>query len=267
MVEGRHFRRDWSTAYDVGRKAAAANLADVVAMGARPTAIVVGLVTPGNLPLEWVDGLADGLRDECALVGAAVAGGDIVAGDVVTIAVTALGDLEGRSPVTRSGTRPGEHVVLAGMLGRAAAGLALLEAGRGDHPLAAAHRRPDPPYLSALALASRHRATAMIDISDGLLADLTHVAVASGVRIEIAAARLPIAPELAAAAELLDVDPVDWALTGGDDHGFAATVPSDSNPDAARIGEVVALGPEEEPGVVVTDRSQPAAGGHEHFRG
>lgn len=266
MVESRHFRRDWSPAYDVGRKAAAASLADVVAMGARPTAIVVGLAMPGDLPLDWVDGLADGLRDECDVLGAAVVGGDIVAGDSVTVAVTALGDLEGREPVTRAGAQPGDLVVLAGVPGRAAAGLALLEAGRNGDPLADAHRRPSPPYLTALALAAEHDATAMIDISDGLLADLGHLATSSQVRIALTATRLPIADDLVQAAAGLGIDPVDWALAGGDDHCFAATVPSDSPVDLPRVGRVAALAAGEQPGVVVTDRARPPVSGHEHFR-
>lgn len=260
MVEGRHFRRDWSSGYEVGRKAAAANLADIVAMGARPTALLVGLAAPPDLPVAWAEELADGLRDEAARLGAAIAGGDVVASGTLTIAVTALGDLEGRPPVTRSGAAPGDSVVLLGWPGRAAAGLAALEAGRFDDPLVAAHRSPDPAYDDALALARTGMVTAMIDVSDGLLADLHHVAQASGVRIEITAARLPLAPGLAERREAIDL-----ALTGGDDHCFAATVARPAG-DAPVIGQVVRLAPGERPAVVVTDRTPPAAGGHEHFR-
>jgi thiamine-monophosphate kinase len=266
MVEGRHFRRDWSTAYDVGRKAAASNLADVVAMGARPTAILVGLAAPASLELDWVDGLADGLRDECALVGAVVAGGDIVRSERLTIAITALGDLEGRRPVTRSGACPGDRVVVAGWPGRAAAGLALLEAGHVDHPLVEAHRRPHPLYASGLVLAARDHATAMIDTSDGLLADLEHIARASAVRIEIRAVDLPVDPAIVAAGELLGVDPFVWIATGGDDHCFVATVARDANPDLPGIGEVTAMGAGETPTASFSDRERPTSGGHEHFR-
>lgn len=265
MVDGRHFRRDWSTAYDVGRKAAASNLADVVAMGARPTAILVGLAAPPDLAAEWVDGLADGLRDECGLVGAVVAGGDIVSSDTLTIAVTALGDLEGRAAVTRSGARPGDRVVLAGWPGRAAAGLALLEAGHADHPLVEAHRRPHPQYATALVLATRDRATSMIDTSDGLVADLDHIAIASGVRIELTAVRLPLERAIVLAADLVGADPFEWIAGGGDDHCFVATVPRDASPDAPWIGEVVELTAGEAPTVVFLDHARPAAGGHEHF--
>ena len=101
LVEGRHFRRDWSSATDVGHKAAAQSLADIAAMGARPTVLVVGLATPADLPVAWAVELADGLREECSTVGASVVGGDVVRADSVVVSVTALGDLEGREPVTR----------------------------------------------------------------------------------------------------------------------------------------------------------------------
>jgi thiamine-monophosphate kinase len=260
LVEGRHFRRDWSTAYDVGRKAAAANLADVVAMGARPTALLVGLAAPGDLPAEWVDGLADGLRDEASLVGASIVGGDLVASDTLTVAVTALGDLEGRAPITRSGAAPGDSLVVIGWPGRAAAGLAALETGRLDGRFVDAHRRPTPPYDLALTLARSGNLTAMIDVSDGLLADTGHLARASNVKAEIDAASIPLADGLADEPGALDL-----ALTGGDDHCFVATT-SGPVEGASVIGRVLALDPGESAGVTVIGHSPPTAGGHEHWR-
>jgi thiamine-monophosphate kinase len=273
LVEGRHFRRDWSSAYDVGRKAAAQNLADIAAVGAEPTAVVVGLGAPPDLPLEWVDGLADGLRDECAALGASVAGGDVVRTDVVTIAVTALGDLHGAQPVTRAGAKPGDVVVVAGRLGFAEAGLAMLRAERFDHPLADAHRCPTVPYAAARRLAAAG-ATAMIDVSDGLVADLGHVARASNVRIELASDDLPLAPELVEAGLLVGQDPRSWVAAGGEDHAFVATMSSDvalravamlaDLPDPvpfAQLGRVVAGAP----AVVFVDEEPPLVTGHDHF--
>src|SRR5690606_1561840 len=131
------------------------NLADVAAMGGVPTAIVVGLGMPADLPVAWVDELTDGFRDESALVGASVAGGDIIRCDTVVVAVTVLGDLQGRAPVKRSGARPGHVVAVAGELGRSAAGLALLQSGRDPYEGEAklleeavgVHLRPSPPYV------------------------------------------------------------------------------------------------------------------------
>src|SRR4051795_8536709 len=150
LVEGRHFRRDWSSAEDVGDKAAAANLADVAAMGGVATALLVGLACPSTTPTSWLEGVATGLAEECAPLGAAVVGGDTVSSapdsSSVVLSVTALGDLGGRPPVLRSGARPGDVVALAGRLGWSACGLAVLRRGF-TSPLAAVagHRRAPPP--------------------------------------------------------------------------------------------------------------------------
>ena len=131
LVEGRHFRTDWSSGFDVGARAAAQNLADIAAMGARPIALVAGLVLPGATPVDWVVDLARGMALRCREAGAAIVGGDLSAGEGLVVAVTVHGDLRGRAPVLRSGARAGEALVLAGTPGRSAAGLALLEAGWG----------------------------------------------------------------------------------------------------------------------------------------
>ncbi|WP_308206834.1 thiamine-phosphate kinase [Actinoallomurus rhizosphaericola] len=253
LVEGRHFRRDWSPPYDIGRKAAAQNLADVVAMGARPTALLIGFGAPPDTAVDWVDALCDGLRDECAQAGASVAGGDVVRAETVVLGVTALGALDGPA-ITRSGARPGDVVAVAGRLGYAAAGVELLSEGRREPAdLIDAHRRPRPPY--AIALGARELgATAMLDVSDGLVQDLGHIAEASGVRIEIDAAAVPVPPV---------PDGLRLALTGGDDHAFAATFPKRLPLPAEwrTIGRVV-----EGPAGVVVDGRAYGAGGWDHFR-
>ncbi|MQA36043.1 thiamine-phosphate kinase, partial [Modestobacter roseus] len=189
LVEGRHFRRDWSSAEDVGHKAAAANLADVAAMGAVPTALLVGLACPADTPAVWLEGVADGMAAECAPFGAAVVGGDTVASapdsSSVVLSVTALGDLGGRAPVRRDGARPGDVVAVAGRLGWSACGLAVLRRGfRAPAAAIAAHRRPTPPYAAGPAAADAG-ATSMCDTSDGLLADAGHLAADSGVGIDL----------------------------------------------------------------------------------
>jgi thiamine-monophosphate kinase len=197
LIEGRHFRRDWASAADVGHKAAARSLADIAAMGAEPSALLVALAAPPDLRVSWARELAEGLAAECARAGASVIGGDTARADCVILAVTGLGDLAGRDPVLRSGASPGDLVAVAGPLGYAAAGLALLTTGLTtgltDDPLVArlisGHLRPSPPY-DAGPEAAGLGATAMIDVSDGLLADLGHVADASGVRIDLDSAAL-----------------------------------------------------------------------------
>jgi len=244
LVEGVHFRRDWSSGYDVGRKAAAANLADVAAMGGVGTALLVGLAAPPDLPVQWALDLADGLRDECLLVGAAVVGGDTVTADQVVVSVTALGRTE--RVVTRAGARPGELLVVVGALGHSAAGLRLLHQGVLDGPLVDAHRRPVPPYAAGPLLASAG-ATAMCDVSDGLVQDVGHLAAASGVRIDLDSAALAD-PDV----ELVDV------LTGGEDHALVATVPPHVQGFRV-VGRVVE-------GSGVTLDGAPVEGGWSHFR-
>jgi thiamine-monophosphate kinase len=227
LVEGRHFRRDWSSATDVGVRAAAANLSDIAAMGAVSTALLVGLAVPPDLDSQWVLDLADGLAEEAQRAGAVVAGGDLVRGEHVTVAVTALGDLQGRDPVTRAGARPGDLVAVTGRLGWAAAGFAVLSRGfRSPRVLVDAHRRPAPPYDEGPRAADLG-ATAMVDVSDGLVSDLAHLAAASGVCVRLDRDAFFVPPELTDTARALNADPVQWLLTGGDDHALVATFPAD----------------------------------------
>jgi len=227
LVEGRDFRRDWSGAFDIGAKAAAQNLADVSAMGASATALLIGFATPGDLPVAWAEDLVRGISEECGRAGALVVGGDISGADSIMIAITALGDLGGRDPVTRAGARAGDLLAVAGRLGRSAGGLALLEAGPPAPEFAGlvtSHRRPRPPYAAGPEAADLG-ATSMIDISDGLVSDLSHVAQASGVLIDIETARLPDDPDLRSAGAALGAEWLRWVLAGGEDHALAATFP------------------------------------------
>jgi thiamine-monophosphate kinase len=217
LVDGRHFRRDWSGAADVGHRAAAANLADIVAMGAAPTALLVALCAPTDLDAAWAEELAAGISAEAGLVGASVVGGDLSASQTLTIAVTALGDLRGAAPVVRSGAQPGDVVAVAGRIGYAAAGYTVLSRGfRTPKLLVEAYRRPEVPYAAGLA-ASRLGATSMIDVSDGLLQDLGHVATASVVGIDLRRDAFEVPDQMRDAANALGVDPYVWILAGGDD--------------------------------------------------
>ncbi|GAB7190554.1 thiamine-phosphate kinase [Kineococcus sp. NUM-3379] len=237
LVEGRDFRRDWSTGTDVGWKAAAQNLADVAAMGATPTALLVALGLPRDVPVEWVLDLARGLAAACEGTGAAVVGGDLSGAAEVVLSVTALGDLGGRAPVLRSGARPGDVVALAGRVGDSAAGLALLAGGRVPQSGPAAglvdrHRRPRPP-LAAGPAAAAAGASALMDVSDGLLRDAGRIARASGVVLDLTGSAGPLAGWQAALVERLAgvaglgsaADARAWVLGGGEDHALLACFP------------------------------------------
>jgi thiamine-monophosphate kinase len=273
LLEGAHFRRDWSSGTDVGHKAAARSLIDVAAMGAVPAGLLVALAAPPDLPVTWARDLTEGLAAECARAGAAVVGGDTARAASVLLVTTVLGDLAGRAPVLRSGAAPGDLVAVTGPLGHAAAGLALLQAGRSDHPMTAAQRRPRPPY-DAGPQAADLGATAMIDISDGLLADLGHIASASGVLIDLSSDRLSPDEDLQAAALSFfgrtergstpgHPRALAWVLTGGEDHALAATFPPGTAlpPRWTTIGTVHAG-----QGVLVDGREWAGPPGWDHFR-
>ena len=263
LVEGRHFRRDWSGGTDVAERAAAANLADIAAMGAAPTALLVALCVPPDMDMQWAEDLADGLSAEAAKVGASVVGGDMSASPTLTVAVTALGDLRGNAPVVRGGAQPGDVVALAGRIGYAAAGYTVLSRGfRTPKLLVEAFRRPEVPYEAGLA-AARAGATSMIDVSDGLLSDMGHVATASVVGIDIHTEAFDIPSQMRDAASALGVDPYTWVLGGGDDHALAATFP----PDVTLPSMFVAVGSVHEgTGVTVDGKLWNGRTGWDHFR-
>jgi thiamine-monophosphate kinase len=227
LVHGPDFRLAWSRGYDLGWKAAAVNLADIAAMGAHPVALLVALAMPDDTRLSFVTDLAAGLRDGCAALapGCAVEGGDLTVSDTLTIAVTALGALDGVGAVRRDGARPGDVVALAGEAGHAARGLGILferfrdAAGRpvpidvallgpGEAQAIAAQLRPSPP-IGLGPVAARAGATAMMDVSDGLALDARRMAAASHVTIDLFAEALG--------------DHLAEALSGGEDHALLAT--------------------------------------------
>ena len=261
LIEGRHFRRDWSSADEIGHKAAACNLSDINAMGGVANALTVGFAAPGDLPAEWVTDMIRGFLAECDLVGAKLVGGDVTASDKIVIAVTALG--EAHRPVLRSGAAPGDIVAFAGQLGWAGAGFAALSRGFRSPKLAVeAHRVPHPPYAAG-PQASALGATAMTDVSDGLLKDAGNIAAMSGVAIDFDSTCFEIGAPVATVGEALGVNPLSFLLTGGDDYALVATfsAPTELPKEWTRIGVVT-------DGSGVTVDGQPYEGpqGHEHFR-
>ena len=234
FIQGVHFRLDWSSAHDIGRKVIAANLADIVAMGATPSSLLVGLAIPASTEVSWVLELADGMKAEADVLGATVVGGDIARSEHIMISVTALGDLRGKQPVLRSGAQAGDVVAVAGQLGYAGAGLMLLSRGfRSPRSIVSVHRVPQPPYAQALAATKAH---SMIDTSDGLLADVGHIADASGVAIDLDSTAIPVAEELQAVASAFNEDVLKLVLGSGEDHAFVATFASSGDvPDGWTI--------------------------------
>ena len=231
-VEGVHFRLEWSSAFEIGRKITAANLADVFSMGAKPTFLVIAVSLTGNEDLEWIKNLAKGIAFEANLVGAAVVGGDLAKGAAVTIAITALGEFgdfgEVMDPILRSGAQVGDQIYLSNLTGWSRAGLAILEKGlpiESDSAkrAVAAFRAPTLNYAYAANLV---KATAMSDVSDSLISQAEQMAAASNVKFNLdfnlfqAAADFS---ELRALSAELNVSVSDLILGGGEDHVFLAT--------------------------------------------
>ena len=267
LVEGVHFRRDWSEARDVGRKAVAVNVADLEAIGARATGLLVGFSAPPDLKVGWVLDFADGLGQEGEAARVSLLGGDVTRARDITIAVTAMGSLEGREPVLRSGARSGNLVAIHGRLGWAAAGLAVLGRGfRSPRVLVEAQRVPQLSY-GAGAVAAQAGATSMIDISDGLLADLGHMAQASGVLIDLRRDAFEVAEPLQAVAAATGADPYTFILTGGDDHALAATfLDAKSVPEGWLVIGRVEQADHDQISVLVDGAVWETPAGFDHFR-
>ncbi|MDO5025940.1 MAG: AIR synthase related protein [Trueperella sp.] len=330
LIEGHHFTREWFTGYDVGYRAAMQNLADAVAMGARPVSLVVGMSLPADLEVSWVEDVCRGFAAANSELGVGVDGGDFVGGEKIAISVTVLGDMEGRLPVLRSGARPGDQVIHSGKMGYGAAGGELLQAGYGNdgalrsqalaagasgavnaetavdisdpvtaalisaaqnasaadaaapaqwqHPeankpntqfaeLIAHFLRPQPPLVTALQAASDMQLHAMMDVSDGLVRDGRRMAKAAQVWIDLDKRALDakLGP-LAAAAGRLGANRRDWLLTGGEDHGFLATIGADDPVPAGftRIGTV--RGVNQSGRLTIAGKETAGLGGWDHFQ-
>jgi thiamine-monophosphate kinase len=235
LIENHDFKLDWSSSFDLGYKAVATNLADIAAMGAKPTALVVALVVPSSTKISWLEGFADGLDAACKQLapGAGVVGGDLASGEQIVVSVTVHGSMEGRSPVLRSGAKAGDVVAVAGTLGKSSCGLALLQSGNKDlinsyDDWVGYHLRPEPPIQQGVEAAIAG-ATSMLDVSDGLSQDLIRICKASEVAIELSSKELQgFEAMLELPALGLGVEAKSWVLHGGEDHALVATFPKDA---------------------------------------
>ena len=268
VVLGRDWLDSWSSGADVGHKVVAQNLADIAAMGGRPTAVLVTLVADPGVSVEWVLDHARGVADACAKADVAVLGGDLSSAPagVVMVSVTALGALDGE-PVRRSGARPGDVLAVCGTLGLADAGYRLLRADTPERlPDAVERQRRPLPPLEQGPRAAAAGATAMLDLSDGLLRDGGRIARASDVLVDVDP--LAIAGDVAALEKALGAEAaLDCVLAGGEEHSLLATFPPGVLPDGwRRVGDVRALAAGDEPGIRVGGRVV-AHTGWDHFRG
>ncbi|GIG55122.1 thiamine-phosphate kinase [Demequina activiva] len=264
LVESRHFRREWSTGADVGWRAAMQNLADIDAMGAVPTALEVTLCAPASTPVDWVLGLADGLREACEPHGVGVVGGDLSGASEIVVSVTALGETHGTEPITRADAAAGDVVAVSGALGAARAGYEQLARElRVDEEAVQLFLRPRPRIGAGLE-GALHGATAMMDLSDGLVRDAGRLARASELELAIDSALVPVHPAATRTADALGAGPdaLAWALTGGEDHHMLATFPRAS---AVPQGWTIVGEAHEGQARLLVDGAEPTSRGWDHF--
>ena len=234
-VEGVHFKREWSNLHDIGAKIAAANLADIFAMGGDPRYLLVSAGLTKDFGITEIQELAQGIKSEADLVGAAIIGGDISRAEQLVISITALGEVE--NPIKRAGAKVGDVVIISGLPGKSALGLRQLQDGMITSPYISAHLKPEINYQ----LARKFRSvSAMCDVSDGLLSELNHVATSSKVGIEVDIKSLEAISGFAEFAEISGSGVWEFLLNGGEDHIFVATTSAEIPLGAFTIGRVVA---------------------------
>jgi thiamine-monophosphate kinase len=271
LVEDQHFKRAWASPEQIGIKAAECNVSDIAAMGGTPQWMFISLVLPAGTEVEWIENLYRGICQSCRRHSIALLGGDTTQGAVVTINITLLGSVHPDNLCLRSHARPGDALLVTGPLGASAAALALLTSG---------HKPPG--YLLEKHLTPNCRmdishfiaplANAMIDISDGLGAEVHHICAASRVGAEIVASSVPLHDEVRKAGALLGIDPLLWAISGGEDFELLFSISPERVPQLKasgvlchEVGRVT-----DRPGAVVLIPSDgipiPLAGGYDHFQ-
>jgi len=225
-VEGTHFSTKWSSAFDIGRKITAANLADVYAMGGSPKYLVAAVTLTGQESMEWIEDLAEGIAHEAKRCGAYVVGGDLAQGPCIVISMTAIGEVD--NPITRSGAQISDSIYISSLPGWSAAGLSIIEKDLDDDLAVHAiceYSAPTVDYVSAIKF-SNNRAHAMCDVSDALIIQANQLAIASGVALQFDQSLIAQHTEFVTLKELADSQSVDvwqWIFAGGEDHVFLAT--------------------------------------------
>jgi thiamine-monophosphate kinase len=275
LVEGVHFRLDWIDPAALGWKSLAVNLSDIAAMGGEPASALLSIALPAEHTCAWLDAFVDGFADCAQTYGVALIGGDTNRAERVVIDVSVLGIVTGQ-PVLRSGARAGDWLLVTGALGGSRTGLFALMAGKASEVDLAPHFRPTP-RLQAGTLARELGATAMMDLSDGLAADLPKLLRASGVGAIVYAAQVPVHPAAAHWAQTQGIDPIAFAIAGGEDYELLIAaplpvaqqllerVPAETGVPLTKIGEVIAA---QEVWLQHADgrRESLAIAGWDHFR-
>lgn len=276
-MEGVHFTRSAMSPEAIGHRSLAANLSDIAAMGARPVLATVALVVGPGSDGPWIAACYRGMAELARRTGCAIAGGDVVRGPAIALAITVVGEVRPSHCTLRSGMRPGDAIAVTGPLGASRAGLAVaterpdLATGPDAERVLAVFRTPEPRLAEGAWLAASRNVRAMMDTSDGLSTDLGRMARASGAGAVISA--VPVDPAAARIAAAAGADPEHWALDGGEDFELLVAVAARAYPYLARrfarrfgrallrVGTATA-----ESGVRRTDGTPVESAGWDHLR-
>ena len=223
-VEDVHFKLDWSSAFDIGRKITAANVADILSMGGKCDYLTASVALTGNETLQWIENLARGMKHEAELAGAHIVGGDVARGPKIVISMTAVGSSP--SPILRSGAQIGDGVYLSSLTGWSAAGLELLTREVSINSAIAERALAEFSAPSLDYTCDFSKATAMADVSDSVLTQAGQIADASGVHLALDQSLISQAREfkdLSSLADELKIDVFQWIFAGGEDHALLAT--------------------------------------------
>jgi len=284
QVEGVHFTRKAMTPYQLGRKVVAINVSDIAAMGGDPRWVLVSLAIPGDTEVDYVDELYRGMREQAALAGASIVGGNLsLMKSGIVLDLTLLGAIAPELLTLRSTAKAGDAILLTGWPGESRAGLELIRrpelalSSESRQKLLERHLCPQPRLAEGRLLARSGRVNAMIDVSDGVIADLCHICESSGKGAEIEVSSLPVSPGVAETARLAGADSLEWVLSGGEDYELLFTASPESVPglqkmlldetgnSCAQIGKITAETGEIWLLLADGKRITPSARGWDHF--
>jgi thiamine-monophosphate kinase len=277
LLQGVHFQLDLTDPYRLGRKAVAVNLSDIASCGGQPRAMLVSLAIAPDAELAFVQALYKGMLEQAQAFKVALVGGDTSRGDRLLISITLIGEAEEEKIIYRAGARKGDLIFVTGTLGDAALGLRQLKQGKREGVLIQKHLTPVPRVKEGQAIAQQGLATAMIDISDGLMADLGHIAEASHVGAEVRLSALPLSEEYRQEVGTYSPDPYALALTGGEDYELLFTSVPKKEQAVAKLAQelgipITAIGKMVDAAQGVTIYTEDgkeypiAQRGHDHFK-
>ncbi len=266
IVEDSHFRKEWCPPEKIGRKAMVSNISDIAAMGGIPEYALVSIALRSDTEAEFVGSVYKGMYDVADRYGVDIIGGDTTHGSLMVINVVVTGRTDKEHLTLRSGAKTGDYILVSGPLGGSKAGLELLKMGYRE-PKGPIEKHLDPGCRMDIARDVAVFASAMIDVSDGLASEVRHICEESGVGAIIERERIPLDRETIKAGKILEMDPYDFALHGGEDYELVFTVPEENLDRVRRYGTVVGRIMDKDMGVMIENGEiMDLKGGYEHFR-